>query len=161
MVAAQNETDHTEFMLTDAMIREGLADALAAYDQPSLDGLNVYFASKFAVGAGCKVVHSGEGGDELFVGYNQLSKPRMAYKWTPWFRWLPKWVGDALSIHGGAEKVRKLAQMFGCRYDPYFLTRRQFSPAWIARLLARNMQPDLVKLYADQMVAVDTLGIDI
>ena len=160
MVAERNETDHTEFMLTDAMIREGIADALAAYDQPSLDGLNVYFASKFAAGAGCKVVHSGEGGDELFVGYNQLAKPRMAYKWAPLFRWLPKWAGDALSIHGGAEKVRKLAQMFGCRYDPYFLTRRQFSPAWIMRLLARGDAPDLVKLYADQMAAVDTAGID-
>ena len=44
MVAERNETDHTEFMLTDAMMRDGIADALAAYDQPSLDGLNVYFA---------------------------------------------------------------------------------------------------------------------
>ncbi len=160
MVAERNETDHTEFMLTDTMIREGIADALAAYDQPSLDGLNVYFASKFAVAAGCKMVHSGEGGDELFVGYNQFAKPRLAYKWTPWFRWIPTVLGNALSVHGGCEKVRKLAQMFGCRYDPYFLTRRQFSPAWIERLLTQDAKPDLVKLYADQMVAVDTAGID-
>ncbi len=160
MVAERNETDHTEFMLTDAMIRDGISDALTAYDQPSLDGLNVYFASKFAVEAGCKMVHSGEGGDELFVGYNQFAKPRLAYKWTPWFRWIPAGVGNALSIYGGCEKVRKLAQMFGCRYDPYFLTRRQFSPAWIERLLARGTKLDLVKLYADQMAAVDTEGID-
>jgi asparagine synthase (glutamine-hydrolysing) len=84
----------------------------------------------------------------------------MAYKWAPYFRWIPTWLGNWLSIHGGSEKVRKLAQMFGCRYDPYFLTRRQFSPAWIARLLARGVRPDLVKLYADQMEAVDTAGID-
>ena len=160
MVAERNETDHTEFMLTDAMMRDGIADALAAYDQPSLDGLNVYFASKFAAEAGANVVHSGEGGDELFVGYNQFAKPRMAYTWTPWFRWIPTWLGSWLSIHGGSEKVRKLAQMFGCRYDPYFLTRRQFSPAWIARLLTHDVRPDLVKLYADQMSAVDTAGID-
>ena len=160
MVAERNETDHTEFMLTDAMIRDGIADALAAYDQPSLDGLNVYFASKFVADAGVKLVHSGEGGDELFAGYGQFAKPRMAYKWTPLLRLIPSWVGNGLSIHGGSEKVRKLAQMFGCRYDPYFLTRRQFSPAWISRLLARDVRPDLVRLYADQMAAVDTAGIN-
>ena len=160
MVAERNGTDHTEFLLTDAMMRDGISDALAAYDQPSLDGLNVYFASKFAVEAGAKTVHSGEGGDELFAGYNQFAKPRKAYKWTPWFRWIPACLGNALSINGGSEKVRKFAQMFGCRYDPYFLTRRQFSPAWIARLLSRDVRPDLKKLYADQMAAVDTAGID-
>lgn len=158
MVAERNETEHTEFMLTDAMMCDGIADALAAYDQPSLDGLNVYFASKFAVQAGAKIVHSGEGGDELFVGYNQFAKPRLAYKWTPWFRWIPMWLGNWLSIHGGSEKVRKLAQMFGCRYDPYFLTRRQFSPAWILRLLSKDVRPNLDKLYADEMAAVDTDG---
>ena len=160
MVAERNETDHTEFMLTDKMMREGISDALAAYDQPSLDGLNVYFASKFAAEAGCKMVHSGEGGDELFVGYYQFAKPRKAYKWAPWFSWIPSCLGDALSINGGSEKVRKFAQMFGCRYDPYFLTRRQFSPAWIGRLLSREARMDLVKLYADQMATVDTAGID-
>lgn len=160
MVAERNGTDHTEFLLTDKMMREGISDALAAYDQPSLDGLNVYFASKFAAEAGAKTVYSGEGGDELFVGYNQFAKPRMAYKWTPWLRWIPAWMGNALSIHGGSEKVRKLAQMFGCRYDPYFLTRRQFSPAWIARILSRDVRPDLKRLYADQMAAVDTAGLD-
>ena len=160
MVAERNGTDHTEFLLTDKMMREGISDALAAYDQPSLDGLNVYFASKFAAEAGAKTVYSGEGGDELFVGYNQFAKPRVAYKWSPWLRWIPAWLGNAISIQGGSEKVRKLAQMFGCRYDPYFLTRRQFSPAWIGRLLSRNVRPDLKRLYADQMAAVDTAGID-
>ena len=160
MVAERNGTDHTEFMLTDAMMRDGISDALAAYDQPSLDGLNVYFASKFAAEAGAKIVHSGEGGDELFAGYNQFAKPRKAYKWSPLFRWIPACFGAALSINGESERVRKFAQMFGCRYDPYFLTRRQFSPAWIARLLSRDVRPDLKKLYADQMAAVDTAGID-
>ncbi len=160
LVAERNETDHTEFLLTDAMMRDGIADALAAYDQPSLDGLNVYFASKFAAEAGAKTVYSGEGGDELFAGYYQFAKPRKAYKWAPWFRWIPSCLGDALSIIGGSEKVRKFAQMFGCRYDPYFLTRRQFSPAWIVRLLSRDVRPELKKLYADQMAAVDTAGID-
>lgn len=160
MVAERNDTDHTEFMLTDAMMRDGIADALAAYDQPSLDGLNVYFASKFVSEAGVKIVYSGEGGDELFAGYNQFAKPRMAYKWTPWLRWIPACLGSSLSISGDSEKVRKFAQMFGCNYDPYFLTRRQFSPAWIARILVQDAKPNLKKLYAEQMSAVATAGID-
>ena len=40
-------------------------------DQPSIDGINVWYASKAAAKLKLKVVFSGLGSDEVFFGYNQ------------------------------------------------------------------------------------------
>lgn len=160
MVADQNGTEHTEFMLTDDMMRKGVGEALEAYDQPSLDGLNVYFASKFAAEVGARKVFSGEGADELFMGYWQFAKQQQAYKWTKRFKYIPELFGRGLSVNGRSERTRKFAQMFGCRYDPYFLTRRQFSPAWVLKLLSDSRKVDLENLFNEQMSAVGTADID-
>lgn len=42
---------------------------IAAMDQPSIDGVNVWFVSKAAAAQGLKVAISGLGGDELFGSY--------------------------------------------------------------------------------------------
>ena len=52
-----------------------LDHAVWALDEPSVDGLNSYWISKLGAEAGFKVAISGQGGDELFGGYESL----------PWF----------------------------------------------------------------------------
>ena len=47
---------------------------LDAMDQPSIDGVNTWFASKAAAERGYKVVLSGVGGDELFCGYSSFAR---------------------------------------------------------------------------------------
>ena len=42
-------------------------------DQPSIDGINVWYASKAAAKLKLKVVFSGVGGDELFFGYSHFN----------------------------------------------------------------------------------------
>jgi len=68
---------HTEG-LDERAFFEQLEPALANMDQPSVDGINTYFASLAAKNAGLKTVVSGVGGDELFAGYDI-------------FRELPRW----------------------------------------------------------------------
>ncbi len=65
-------TDHTRLQVTGADVRDQIAAAARALDQPSVDGLNAYFVSASA-GGSVKVAISGTGGDESFAGY-------------PWFR---------------------------------------------------------------------------
>ena len=69
-VAAAYGTRHRTEYVGGADFRDHLEDLLAAMDQPTIDGVNVYFVAKAAARMGLKVALSGLGGDELFAGYD-------------------------------------------------------------------------------------------
>lgn len=69
LVAQRFETDHCEIRLSEKQLLEMLPDALAALDQPTLDGINTFVVSRAVKFAGVTVALSGLGGDELFGGY--------------------------------------------------------------------------------------------
>ena len=141
MVAERNHTKHTELLLEDRLVREWLDEAASSYDQPSLDGLNFWFATKLLKEqTDEKFVLSGEGGDELFMGYNQFLKHRLAYKYAPVMRYLPRFVGAAIDALAPKEKYRKLAMLAGFKGDPYYTSRRILTDWQIEKVL----NPDLL-----------------
>ncbi|MEK7766997.1 MAG: asparagine synthase C-terminal domain-containing protein, partial [bacterium] len=67
-------------LLTKKIFLNNLDNILKAYDQPSIDGINTYFISKFANNNNVKVLLSGLGSDELLLGYtNDKYFPYMKY----------------------------------------------------------------------------------
>ena len=61
-------TRHHELALSGDDMLARLGEAISAFDQPSMDGVNSYFVSWAARQAGLKVALSGLGGDEMFGG---------------------------------------------------------------------------------------------
>lgn len=135
-VAERNHTRHKELLLEDRLIKKWLGEAVQSYDQPSLDGLNFWFATKLLKEDGESLVLSGEGGDELFMGYWKFIKHQLAYKYAPWVRKMPRPFGALVEKFASSEKVRKLSMLMGYKGDPYYVPRRILSDRQIS-LLAR------------------------
>ncbi len=78
-VAKRYDTDHHDCRVTGQDAKQNLDQFIASMDQPSLDGLNTYFVSKFTRESGVTVALSGLGGDELFGGYPSFRQlPRLS-----------------------------------------------------------------------------------
>lgn len=77
--ASHFRTRHTEWPIDGATAMELFRGFLEKCDQPSIDGLNTFAASRLARQHGMKVVLSGLGGDELFGGYKSFDEvPRLS-----------------------------------------------------------------------------------
>lgn len=77
-LAAHYGIRHHVRRVTREEFQADLPRILAAMDQPSIDGVNTWYASKAVAERGYKVVVSGVGGDELFQGYESFRQlPRL------------------------------------------------------------------------------------
>ena len=136
-------TEHSEFALSSQEMLSRLEEAVAAFDQPSMDGVNTYMVSWAARQAGLKVALSGLGSDEIFGGYTSFrvtsSVARLA--WSA--RFCPRWVRDFAAKHlansaafRSSPDARRKA--LAAWVDPasfphaYFFTRALFTPCVIA-----------------------------
>lgn len=62
-------TQHTSIVVSYDQVLHDLPQALAAMDQPTVDGINTWYISRATKQAGITVALSGLGGDEIFAGY--------------------------------------------------------------------------------------------
>ena len=78
-----------------------LPEILDSMDQPSVDGINTWYASKAAASLDIKVVFSGLGGDEIFFGYDHYKKIPFLLNCFKFFKKIPfitKLINLVLSI---------------------------------------------------------------
>lgn len=121
-LAAYYGIKHTVRRVTRNEFLTDLPRILDAMDQPSIDGINTWYASKAAAERGLKVVVSGVGGDELFHGYaSSRQLPRLVAAWRP------------LSRVPGAMRLANAAARLQARYSDN--DRWKFAPKW-ARAIA-------------------------
>jgi len=139
-VARLLETEHHEITLSQGDLLNTLPAAVAAMDQPTVDGINTYMVSRATKSAGVTVALSGLGGDEQFAGYRSFRLvPRM--EWTE--RRVPRWLrlaaaGSVSPFLGGSTRGQKMAlwlRGMDAFPHPFYVSRLVFSPAQIARML--------------------------
>ena len=146
LIAQRLGTEHREILVSQQDALAALPGALAAMDQPTIDGLNTYLISQQTRAAGIKVALSGLGGDELFAGYSTFrSVPRMEQFAQAW-RHVPGVVRGTLAgalarlwpKNDQNRKLATLARANGNLLHPYFLARQLFDIAQCHELLASS-----------------------
>ena len=155
VVAKHCATRHTEVPFDGGAVLTRLEEALAALDQPTMDGINTYFVSWAAREVGLKVALSGLGGDELFAGYRTFADvPRFArLVWCAWF--LPALLRRAISPvvaaiatqQGSADGGRKAASAWNtpdALPHPYYFARTLFPPSELGQLIEPRFRPSTI-----------------
>jgi asparagine synthase (glutamine-hydrolysing) len=138
-------TRHTEVPLHGKDMLGRMDEAIAALDQPTMDGINTYFVSWAAREVGLKVSLSGLGSDELFGGYRtfadtpKLMRLEVVSRFIPGaFRRISAPLINSLMVRKGSLDAARKASDAWLMPDvlphPYFFTRLLFPPSEVTRL---------------------------
>jgi asparagine synthase (glutamine-hydrolysing) len=155
LAAKRFNTKHTEVPLSGESVVARLEEALAALDQPTMDGINTYFVSWAARQVGLKVALSGLGGDELFVGYQTFADtPRLSRLIKcAWFmpamarRMTASLIAGLAARPGSPDAGRKAAAAWAypdALPHAYFFARTLFPPGQLERVIEARFRPSTV-----------------
>jgi asparagine synthase (glutamine-hydrolysing) len=166
-VAAHYGLRHHVRRVSRAEFDQDLPRILDAMDQPSVDGVNTWFASKAAAENGFKVVLSGVGGDELFRGYSLFSEiPRAvalgrAVAAVPGARALLSVPCAYLAKARSQPKLAGVPSYMSSVAGMYFLRRGLFLPKELPALMGPDLARDgLARLACPQLSQAQTDSVD-
>ncbi len=130
IIDISNAKHHT-YKVSKQQFNEAIPDILNAIDQPSNDGINSYFITKYAKEAGLKAVLSGIGADELFGGYPSFKR----HKILNYTKCIPDYLINAAVLFPN-DKLKRV-QFLANKTFPgnYYFNRGFFTPADIAKYL--------------------------
>jgi asparagine synthase (glutamine-hydrolysing) len=122
-------------------VEEDLDHAIWALDQPTVDGLNSYWISKLGAEAGFKVALSGQGGDELFGGYESLVWFERFNTVARWARPLPAMPFRSLLDQSSLPfRWRKLSYLIGAD-DPFVAAQLAVKVLFLDRDVGELVSP--------------------
>jgi asparagine synthase (glutamine-hydrolysing) len=145
-VAERFNTDHSEIRLSEDRLLEILPNAIAAIDQPTMDGINTFVVSSAVKREGITVALSGLGGDELFAGYPSFRRALRFREMSQMSkRVLRAASGVGKKTLNGSVQRHKFWQLMssdGGPEDVYRISRQLFSSNLITRMTGRiNADP--------------------
>jgi asparagine synthase (glutamine-hydrolysing) len=141
-VAERFNTDHAEISLSEDRLLEILPGAIAAIDQPTMDGSNTFVISQAVKRAGITVALSGLGGDELFGGYPSFRRALKLGALSPTSKSVLRAASGfgKIALNGSVQR-RKFWQLAnsGCApADVYRISRQLFSTDLAVRMTGRE-----------------------
>jgi len=131
IIIQQTGAEHRSYLVNENEFQESLPDILEAMDQPSTDGINSYFISKYAKEYGLKAVLSGIGADELFGGYPSFYRNNTLLK----TRWMPAFMFAAAKLFSDDKRKKFNFLRLKNAQGNYLFNRGFFIPAQVAQLL--------------------------
>jgi asparagine synthase (glutamine-hydrolysing) len=140
-IAAHYGLPHHVRTINRVEFEQDLPSILDAMDQPSVDGVNTWFASKAVAERGYKVVLSGVGGDELFCGYPSFKSLPHRASLGKIISTLPAVSGlltapcSYFSKHYKKPKLAGMPTYMGSVEGQYFLQRALFLPTELPILM--------------------------
>lgn len=144
-VAYQFNTDHHKVTLAKGELLAKLPKALAALDQPAMDGLNSYIVSSAVAQAGLKVALSGAGGDEVFAGYSFFRSVAQSERYRQQAQLLPlrmrRAAAAAINVFAQSNRTSKLSSLLRSEHlheHSVQLHRRLFTREQQQQLLTAN-----------------------
>jgi len=140
-VAKRYEINHHVRTVTRREFEDDLPKIFSSMDQPSVDGINTWFASKAVAELDLKVVISGVGGDELFYGYPSFRQLPALVSCCNFIERVPganavvDFMFNQKATRSGNHRWRWLT-LFGANlYGAYWLRRGLFAPEELAGLM--------------------------
>jgi asparagine synthase (glutamine-hydrolysing) len=167
-IAGRYGTEHQAITVAPGQVLGQFDAMLAAYDQPSIDGINTYVISQAVRQAGIKVAISGLGGDEVFAGYPTFRRLPLLAKWLKIIPpGLARFAAQALccrNSRGRAARLGGLMRSAKSRLDVYVALRGLFTSPARGDLLAAGaldgpgMEAELMAELSEKSAATDAIN---